>query len=149
GHTTLDAPRGRVVQASLTDPAPAAWLDLVPEGDDVIEGIAVTRDSLLVASARSAIVRLRHLPLAGLPEPGASEGGAVPSPIEIRLPEPGSIAGLAADRDTDTAVVAFTSWTRPPELWAWRPGTAVTRVSDLPSPVDPARYRVAVDRYPS
>ncbi|MFP3900765.1 MAG: prolyl oligopeptidase family serine peptidase [Acidimicrobiia bacterium] len=149
GHTTLDAPRGRVVQAPLTAPGPAGWRDLVPESDDVIEGLAVTRDSLLVASARSATARLRHLPLAALPEPGGAPGAMVPTPTEIPLPEPGSIAGLAADRDGDAAVVAFTSWTRPPELWAWRPGAALTRRSDLPSPVDPGRYRVTVDHYPS
>ena len=44
----------------------------------------------------------------------------MPPPTEIPLPGPGWIAGLAADRDGDTAVVAFTSWTRPPELSAYQ-----------------------------
>src|SRR5690606_3183628 len=39
GHTTLDAPRGRVVSAPTTDPTPERWRDLVPEGDDVIAGV--------------------------------------------------------------------------------------------------------------
>jgi prolyl oligopeptidase len=81
------------------------------------------------------------------------QGGATPSdgpsPAEIALPEPGSLAGVAGDRDGDTAVVAFTSWTRPSALWRWRPGEELRQWSDLPSPVDPDRYRAEVETYPS
>jgi prolyl oligopeptidase len=54
--------------------------------------------------------------------------------------------------------VAFTSWARPTELWRWTPAPVdlpgapdegLERWSDLPSPVDPADYAVAVARYPS
>ena len=38
GTTTLDAPRGRVVEAALDDPAPSSWRTLVHEGRSVIEG---------------------------------------------------------------------------------------------------------------
>lgn len=156
GHTTLDAPRGRVVQAPLDDPRPERWRDVLPESDDVIEGVAVTRESLLVASTRSALARLRRLPLAALDDGAAPTGaGSAPGsagplePTEIELPEPGSLAGLAADRDSDAAVVSFTSWTRPAGLWRWSPGDGLVPWSDLPAVVDPTRYRVAVDRYPS
>src|SRR4029453_9976750 len=53
---------------------------------------------------------------------------------------------------SDTAVVAFTSWARPSELWRWSPdegGAELERWSDLGSPVDPGDYTVGVDRYPS
>jgi prolyl oligopeptidase len=65
---------------------------------------------------------------------------------------------VAGDRDSETAVVAFTSWARPSELWRWTPAQpdlpgapdeGLVRWSDLPSPVDPAAYTVGVDRYPS
>ena len=36
GATTLDAPKGRLVAARLGDPTPEHWVDLVPEGDDVL-----------------------------------------------------------------------------------------------------------------
>jgi prolyl oligopeptidase len=146
GTTTLDAPRGRVVAAPLATPTPEHWRTVVAESDDVIEGVAVTAGSLVLASTRRATARLSRVPrvvLAG-PEPAV--------PVEIPLPEPGSLAGLAGDRDSDTAVVAFTSWARPSELWRWSAdegGDGLVRWSDLPSPVDPADYTVAVDRYPS
>jgi prolyl oligopeptidase len=171
GTTTLDAPRGRVVTAPLADPAPERWRTVVPESDDVIEGVAVTATSLLVASSRAALGRLARLPLTALDHAGSGAGGHgddddgdgerdrnddgawPPAPEEIALPEPGSLAGLAGDRDSDTAVVAFTSWARPPELWRWRgdadDGSGLERWSDLPSPVDPSDYVVGVDRYPS
>ena len=146
GTTTLDAPRGRVVVAPLASPESEHWRTVVAESGDVIEGMAVTAASLLVASTRRATARLSLVPRAAL---AASEPVA---PVEITLPEPGSLAGLAGDRDSDTAVVAFTSWARPSELWRWSPdegGAELERWSDLGSPVDPGDYTVGVDRYPS
>ncbi|HEX6423895.1 MAG TPA: prolyl oligopeptidase family serine peptidase [Acidimicrobiales bacterium] len=164
GTTTLDAPRGRVVVADVAAPTPDRWRTVVAESSDVIEGVAVTASWLLVASTRSALARLGRLPLAaatGAPEAAGDDGpadDALPAPTEIALPEPGTLAGVAGDRDSDTAVMAFTSWARPVELWRWTPagsappgdrGDALVRWSDLPSPVDPAVYTVGVDRYPS
>ncbi|HEX5365958.1 MAG TPA: prolyl oligopeptidase family serine peptidase [Acidimicrobiales bacterium] len=155
GTTTLDAPRGRVVSAPLATPTPERWSTVVPESADVVEGVAVTRSSLLVASTRSALARLARLPLAAAT---ATTDPPDPPATDIALPEPGSLAGLAGDRDSDTAVVAFTSWARPAELWRWtpdpgslpgEPDEGLVRWSDLPSPVDPADYAVGVDRYPS
>lgn len=155
GTTTLDAPRGRVVVADVAAPTPDRWRTVVEQSSDVIEGVAVTASWLLVASTRSALARLGRLPLAAAT--GASDA-TPPELTEIALPEPGSLAGVAGDRDSDTAVVALTSWARPAELWRWtpadpaRPGTPgdeLVRWSDLPSPVDPAAYTVGVDRYPS
>jgi prolyl oligopeptidase len=145
GTTTLDAPRGRVVRAPLTDPVPDRWETVVAESDHVVEGVAVTADSLLVATSRSAVSHLHRVPLATLD----ARDGPASEPEEIPLPEPGSLGGVAADRDSETAVLSFTSWTRPPELWRWRPGAPLERWSDLPSPVDPADYRVGVETYPS
>ena len=151
GTTTLDAPRGRVVSAPLASPTPEHWATVVPESDDVVEGVAVTRSSLLVASTRSALSRLTRLPRTAA---AASAAPAPPAPDldEIALPEPGSLAGVAGDRDSETAVVAFTSWARPTELWRWAPAGGagagggddedLVRWSDLPSPVDPADYAV-------
>src|SRR5690606_10087934 len=139
GTTTLDAPRGRVVAAPLDSPGPDRWRTVVPESDDVVEGVAVTAASLLVASSRGALGRLGRLPLAPLPDPG-------------------SVVGLAGARDSEAAVVAFTSWARPTGLWRWSPadagvapehGPPLEPWSDLPSPVDPGAYQVGVDRYPS
>jgi prolyl oligopeptidase len=149
GHTTLDAPCGRVVTAPLASPTPEYWHSVVPESNDVIQGVAVTSGSLLVASTRAAVSRLHHLPL----PLGAAVGQGTPvdgpPPVEIALPEPGSLAGIAGDRDGDAAVIAFTSWTRPSALWRWRPDEDLRQWSHLPLPIDPDRYRAEVEAYPS
>jgi prolyl oligopeptidase len=146
GTTTLDAPRGRVVVAPVASPTPEHWHTVVAESRDVIEGVAVTAGTLLVATTRRATSRLGRIPLAALDD----DRPVVPD--EIPLPEPGSLAGVAGDRDSDTAVAAFTSWARPSELWRWAPaeqGDGLRRWSEGASPVDPAAYAVGVDRYPS
>jgi prolyl oligopeptidase len=148
GHTTLDAPRGRVITAQLRAPTPERWRTVVPESDDVIQGIAVTDHSLLVASTRAAVSRLHHLPLP-LDRTGGPKAPVVAPPVEITLPEPGSVAGITGDREGDSAVIAFTSWTRPSALWRWRPGEELEEWSHLPSPIDPERYRAEVETYPS
>jgi prolyl oligopeptidase len=148
GHTTLDAPRGRVVTAQLRAPTPEHWRTAVPESDDVIQGVAVTDHSLLVASTRAAVSRLHHMPLP-LESAGGPKAPVVGPPVEIALPEPGSVAGITGDREGDSAVIAFTSWTRPSALWRWRPGDELQEWSHLPSPVDPERYRAEVETYPS
>jgi len=46
--TDLDAPRGRLAVTDPRRPAPEHWRDLVPEGDDVITGWALTDDDVFV-----------------------------------------------------------------------------------------------------
>ena len=60
GHTTLDADRGRVVAVPLDRDSldPSVWQTLVPESEAVIEGTALSREALLVASTRRAVAHL-------------------------------------------------------------------------------------------
>ena len=145
GHTTLDAPRGRVVAADLDAPTPDRWRTVLPESEAVIEAVTVTGGSLLVAATHGAVGRLLRVPRAALAEPGPVDPGTV---AEVALPEPGSLAGVSGDREQERAVLAFTSWTRPSALWRWTPDGLVPW-SDLPSPVDPGDYTVTAERYPS
>ena len=119
GHTTLGADRGRVVAAPVTSAGHEHWRTLVPESDDVIDGVAVTAASLLVLSSRDGVARLdRHDPHGGDRRP-------------VELPEPGSLAGLDGSRRRDEAFFSFTSFTRPPTLFRWTPA-GVTRWSEPP-----------------
>ena len=116
--TTLDAPMGRVVAIDPADPTPERWTTLVPEGPQVIEGVAPSRDSLLVWGTRDASAFVEH----------RDSGGALIA--VVALPEPMSIVG-ADDGDEidvgDDEVLALqlTSFTRPPALYRWSPGNPV------------------------
>ncbi|MGH9187166.1 MAG: prolyl oligopeptidase family serine peptidase, partial [Acidimicrobiales bacterium] len=137
GHTTLGASRGRVVTAPVESPTPDQWHTIVPESDEVIEGVAVAgRRALLVPTTTRATARLRRYDLDG--------GGATAVP----LPYTGSLAGLDADPDREVAVFGFTSFTAPPALYRWTPGS-VEPWSRLPGVPDPAAYVVHHVAYPS
>lgn len=149
GTTTLDAPRGRVVSAALADPSPAAWVDLVPEGDAVVELAVPSAGSVLVASTLDATARLQRLVL-------TSDGTAVARTEAVVLPEEGTLNALSGSRDRDEAWLTFTSFARPAGLLRWtkagvRPWAA--RSSDPRGPAapvaDPDRFTVERWRYPS
>lgn len=131
-HTSVDAPRGRIVAAPAETPQRETWTTVVPEGEGVIEGMAIAGTSLLVATAEHAASRLWRYERAG--------GGPAE---EIGLPEVGSIGGIDADPATDRAFLTFTSFTTPPRLlrWAARPPAGLAAWSRHPSPVDPAAFR--------
>jgi prolyl oligopeptidase len=46
--TELDAPRRRIVRATLGAPSPESWKTIVPEGEGVIDGARLVRDKLVV-----------------------------------------------------------------------------------------------------
>ena len=85
----------------LASPTPEHWHTVVAESGDVVEGVAVTAGTLLVATTRRATSRLGRIPLAAL------DGDGPVVPDDIPLPEPGSLAGVAGDRDSDTAVAVL------------------------------------------
>jgi prolyl oligopeptidase len=137
GTTTVDADRGRVIGAPVATPTPAHWETLVPEGDAVIDGVAITPSSLLVASRHQASSRLERFDHTG--------GGRTP----IELPELGSLAGLSAAKDDEAAAFSFTGFVRPATLFRWTPETGVAQWSRLPGAPDAGRFRVERVTYPS
>jgi prolyl oligopeptidase len=140
GSTTLGAPRGRVVTASVADPAAPRWQTLVAESEAVIEGTVVAGPSLLVASTRVAVAALHRYHLDG---PGEPDG------VEIPLPGIGALAGLDADPDHERAFVAFGSFTRPPSLLRWEPGGLEPWGATGDDGPDPGAYLVEQVAYPS
>ncbi len=144
GTTTLDAPTGRVVAAPLADPAPAAWVDLLPTTDDaVVDGLTVTAGSVLVARTRDAVSELVHLPRpSSLPT-------APPPATPVPLPTEGSLAGLSGNRDRDEASIILTSFALPPSVLRWTGvgGLAPWAVRD--TGLDASAFAVDRHRYPS
>ena len=138
GSTTVGADRGRVVVIPVQTVTPEHWVTAVPESEAVIEGVAVTSRSLLVASTFRAVSRLDRYDHDG--------GGHQPIP----LPELGSLTGLDADPlgDDEQAVFSFTSYTRPSTLFRWTAG-GVDQWSQLPGGPEPGRFHVEQVRYPS
>jgi prolyl oligopeptidase len=135
GTTTLEAKRGRVVTAPLTDPA--AWTTLVPESDAVLDGAHPVEGGFLVRSTRSAIARLHH----------HTSGGALVG--EVALPEPGSFAGFDSEAARPVAFFQLEGFTRPSSILRWTPQHGIEPWSVAEAAVDPSRFTVRQVRYPS
>ncbi|HEX3622548.1 MAG TPA: prolyl oligopeptidase family serine peptidase [Acidimicrobiales bacterium] len=130
GVTNLDAPRGRVVSAALTDPGVEHWTTIVAESAAVIEGAVVAGDSLVVSSAEHAVSRLHRYRL---------DGSALG---EIPLPELGSVGALDADPAIERAFFTFGSFARPSGLWRWTAESGVEPWTRFPSPVESDDFAV-------
>jgi len=135
--TNLDAPRGRVISASVHDPAVAAWQTIVAESSAVIEAAVVAGQWLLVASTERGVSRLDRYRLDG------SDG------VGIALPEAGSIGALDADPAHERAFLTFTSFTRPSSLLRWTPATRIEAWSRFESPIDPGDFVTETVSFPS
>ncbi|HEX7132802.1 MAG TPA: prolyl oligopeptidase family serine peptidase [Iamia sp.] len=143
GTTTLDAPTGRVVAAPLDHPHPDGWVDVLAAGDAVIEGLAVTSETLLVARSRAAVSELVRLPRpTALP---TAPAGAEPVP----LPTEGSLVGLSASRDRDEAYVGFTSFALPPATFRWTGSDGPAPWATRATGIDAGAFAVDRLRYPS
>ncbi len=123
GATTVDAPRGRLVAALLGDPAPERWVDLVPEGDDVLTDFALTGEHVVVLRTRAGVSSLHHHEPSGAPiEDITSVTGGL-----------ATVTGLASHHShADLVAVAHASFTQPDAVTAWRPGGAPVPLTQLP-----------------
>jgi prolyl oligopeptidase len=139
GVTTLEAPKGRLVAAALADPDPERWTDLVPEGDDVLAGFALTGDHLLVHRTRAGVSLLHHHDATGrhLGDVDDITGGL--SAVTALASHP-STPGLVA--------VGHASFARPDAVTAWRPDAPPVALTALPGPSLETTQVVQV-RYPS
>src|SRR5262249_23525703 len=104
-HTNRDAPRYRFVVADPERPEPELWRELIPEGPDVLEGVAVIGDRLLALWLREASSRLTLHDL---------DGRLL---REIPLPAIGSVAGLTGEWDGREAFFGFSSYAVPPAVY--------------------------------
>lgn len=138
GVTTLDADRGRVVEADLDRPEVERWRTILPEGDGVVEAAVPIVDSLLVLTTRSAVSSLARHDL---------DGGAG-APVE--LPGPVTVEGLATRPDRTDAVVALGSFTLPGSLFHLEgDSTRAVPLASASLPYDPSDLAVAHERYRS
>ncbi len=106
GRTTIDAPNGRIVTASLSNASLARWRTVVPEPDDgVLSGPALAADELVVVMSRAAVDTLERWTMQGERVSLAEGLGVV------------SIAGLSSRHGLDEVFVTLSSFTEPTSVW--------------------------------
>jgi prolyl oligopeptidase len=137
-RTDWRAPRGRVLRIDLEDPAPERWVEVVPEGRGVVEGLALAGGRLLVTTLEDVVPRLRlH----------ATDGRSLG---EIAFPVPGRIGWPSGRWGSDEVFFSFESFVVPTTVYRHDLGTGKrTEWWRSAAPVASDRYETKQVWYPS
>lgn len=115
-RTTLGAPRGKIVAASLSDPNPDSWRTVVPQQQ---QGSVLVNAQLAGGKifANYQLVAKSHL------EVFSTSGKLEQSP---QLPTIGTVSGISAREDSDSVYYAFTSFLYPTTLFDYNVNSGKT-----------------------
>ncbi|MGH8200867.1 MAG: prolyl oligopeptidase family serine peptidase [Steroidobacteraceae bacterium] len=137
-QTTLDAPKGRVVAATLSDPAPAHWRTVIPEGKGVIQEADMAGGHIVLHAQVDATSRLTLY---------TTDGKAVG---ELPLPTLGTVTGVSARNDSNSVYFGFTSFLYAQRIYRYDLRQASTQTVFAPQVrFDPSRYETRLVFYPS
>jgi prolyl oligopeptidase len=123
-----DHSRGHILKASASNPAIATAVEVVPQGDWVIEDIHRARDGLYMRMLDGGISRLRRL----------GRDGHV---SEITLPFDGTISAPEVSASLDGALFGLTGWLTPADVWSVDGSGRLTQTGLTPQPrIDVSSY---------
>ncbi|GJQ19903.1 MAG: prolyl endopeptidase [Bacteroidia bacterium] len=106
-HTTLNAPRGRIIAIDVRKPERANWKELVAEREEPVSFATLVNEQFVIAYLKDAHHILLTFSLDGTP------AGEVP------LPGLGTIAGLSGEREDTTMFFGFTSFLYPTTIFRY------------------------------
>ena len=130
-HTNWKAPKWRVLEVDLKNPARDKWREVIPESDAVLDGLALVGGKLAVHSTRNVISRVR------VQEPS---GKLI---REIAPPTLGSLSGLGGRWDSDEAFFSFTSFHIPTTIYRYDVAKGTQEVwSQSKAPIETDKYEV-------
>ena len=129
-QTTLHAPKGRIVAASLSDPAPGHWRTVIPEGKGVIQAAGMAGGRIIVASELDATSRLSLY----------TSGGK--RLRELPLPTLGTVTSVSSRNDSSRVYFGFTSFLYPERIYRYDVRQGRTRTVFAPQlRFDPSRFQ--------
>jgi len=137
-YTNWQAPRGRIVAATVGDSDRTHWRTVVAEGPDVMNELVLVGDRLVVTYLVDVQSRIRLYDLAGAPRG------------EVALPDVGTVAGLSGRNDGSDAFFAFSSYLRPATVYRYdlRAGR-LEPFQPARTPFDPTPYETRATFYQS
>jgi prolyl oligopeptidase len=128
-RTDLDAPNRRVIALDIRNPDRKTWKTIVPERKQAIESIVAAGGRLVAEYLIDVQSRLMVFGLDG------TEQG------EIKLPGPGSVAGLSGRQDTSLMFYGFTSPLYPTTVFSYDVKTGASKPFEASKPpIDVAKY---------
>ncbi len=130
-RTNWKAPKWRIMEADLKNPAPEHWREVIPESGDVMDGLSLVGGMLAVHTAHDVVGRVK------LFDPS---GKLV---REITLPTLGAISGLGGSWDSGEAFFSFASYYVPPTVYRYDIASGKQSTwSQQKVPIDAAKYEV-------
>ncbi|HEX2093305.1 MAG TPA: prolyl oligopeptidase family serine peptidase [Longimicrobiaceae bacterium] len=137
-RTDRNAPKGRVVAIDTRRPQEAHWRTVIPEGEDVLQGVRIINNQFVASYLHDASDRVRIFSLDG--RPGR----------EIRLPTLGTVGGLSGERGDTEMFYSFTSFLYPTTIFRYDFRTGQSTVFRRPQiGFDPSAYETRQVFYPS
>jgi len=138
-HTDLGAPRGRVIEIDLRDPARERWRELVPQGEETLQGATCLNETLVVHYLKDAHSQVRQYGM---------DGGFL---REVELPGLGTVEGFTGrckDRET---FYGFNGYTTPDTIYRYDLETGEATVFRRPEirGFDAGRYETRQVFFPS
>jgi prolyl oligopeptidase len=106
-YTNWQAPRGRVMAATIGDSARAHWRTIIPEGPDVVSGVLLVGDRLAVTYLVDVQSRVRLFNLDGTMQQ------------EVPLPDVGTADNLSGRNGGSDFFFAFSSYLRPTSIYRY------------------------------
>ena len=100
-HTNWNAPKGRIMAVELNHPERDRWREIIPEGNSVIESMALAGGKLLVNYTENASSRVEVFDAAGK------------RVRDLALPTIGSLAGISSRWTSSEAFYGFDSYAVP------------------------------------
>ncbi|MES2627846.1 MAG: hypothetical protein V4616_02650, partial [Bacteroidota bacterium] len=92
--TNDNAPNYKLMVGDVKQPNSSNWKVLIPEGETVMQGYAITKDGIIIQDKKDVVSRLTWYDL---------DGKRIK---EIPLPETGSVSGFSYDREEDSVYVS-------------------------------------------
>jgi prolyl oligopeptidase len=128
-RTDLEAPRGRLIAIDTRDGARERWTTLIPQSDDVLQGVSVVGERFLASYLEDAHTLVRVFDLAGEHE------------RDVDLPGLGTAGGFDGERAESDTFYVFTSFTTPGEVWRYDVASGRSELYRKPElAYDPALY---------
>lgn len=137
-QTTLDAPKGRVVATSLSDPTPTHWRTVIPEGRGVIQQADMAGGNVIVHFLIDGASRLALY----------TAGGKLLR--DLPLPTLGTVMSVSARNDSNSVYFGFTSFLYAQRIYRYDVRQGSTRTVFAPQVgFDPGRYETKLVFYSS
>jgi prolyl oligopeptidase len=137
-RTNDQAPRYKLYRVDPLKPERKTWVEVIPQGDDVLEDFAAIGDTLVGLFMHQAASKVRLYDRDGKPK------------REVSLPTLGTVAGRGGEWDGHELLFGFQSFTVAPSIYHVDLRTQQTELwEQVKTDLDSAAYEVEQVKYPS